>query len=678
MSKKTITKPINDVPQFYSEEQRNLANLALFEENVYLCYEKLYKLEIKGLIAKNNITFQWVPAADIPFTQRKGQKMISIPNGIAFFGGEDEDKIIYNDLWIWNGTDWEYLATNIPPLVSPAACYAGDNKILIHGGVLEGNVYNKNTFYFVDLETSATNEISINFPENLHSHTITLLSNGKFILYGGTSADGVSSKLYTIDFETRTYERIESPYDIAVTGHYTSEIYTLLFCVGGYDEGGNPANMWLFNFDHNIWFRYKPDTSFQGVFVYTSSAVNNGVAFHCISRNLDTFLTYSICKTPPKCSIKDTQNFTKFVSNQIKSTIQEFAIPSRKNSIDSKLLEIRDQFHAKAAESGIAPETIMLSKTIFDDLDKLNEVKFRIISLQSNIKLQQSTRQREFKEPSHYDRAKFVELRKFIEKSKNERKTARQQSIELNQQIDRLSFSNYIANIKNRRLMDCTNEEIDRKLAKSQQLAQLISSMREERDTLARHRAEESKTEMENARTEVVLLDQIGASWEEADRLRAASYESKNACLNIIVKLIELRIQILDSLVELNLNQRHEYVAQAETPSKCMSVTKMIQKKRSLVRDVEKQINDLFVRTHKSDSERIQELQNCIEDIGAWASAAKEVCTEVKKPLPQLGNVPREKFALEKLDIFISSLSEYEYDFELKDYTSFIFRQSEK
>ncbi|KAI5518258.1 hypothetical protein TVAGG3_0517970 [Trichomonas vaginalis G3] len=348
---------------------------------------------------------------------------------------------------------------------------------------------------------------------------------------------------------------------------------------------------------------------------------------------------------------------------------------SRKNTIDNRLAEIRDQFLSKATECGVGQDVIENSKTVFDDLDKLNEVKFRIISLKSSIKNQPKISNLRNVTPSHYDRDKYVELRKFIEQSKIERKSARDKAISLSEKIDHLSFSNYVANIRNSRPLDCTNEDVDRKLAKSQQLAQLIASMREEKETHLRHRQEESRQEMESARTEVVLLDQIGASWEEADRLRMAANEAKEECLRIVAKLILLRIEILNQIVDYPLSTRLELVAQQETPSKCLSVNKMIQKKRSLIRNLDKMINELFVNSHKSDSERISELQLAVENIGAWASAAKEVCTEVKKPIPQLGNVPRENFAIEKIDIFISSLADWEYDFELKDYTPFIVRQ---
>lgn len=154
------------------------------------------------------------PAHDPGPRQMAG--LVALPNGRALlWGGEnwnEELKTVqgYSQTWLWSGTDWTRWnpeATVKPAQFKEFAITAlNDGRVLLFGGKelvpspTGGNatIVNSDKTWLWD-ETNGWSQLNISGPPASHGATMTTLANGRVLLFGGVSEDGLKDGVWEFD-----------------------------------------------------------------------------------------------------------------------------------------------------------------------------------------------------------------------------------------------------------------------------------------------------------------------------------------------------------------------------------------------------------------------------------------------------------------------------------------------
>eukprot|EP00252_Welwitschia_mirabilis_P005449 TRINITY_DN15936_c0_g1_i1.p1 TRINITY_DN15936_c0_g1~~TRINITY_DN15936_c0_g1_i1.p1 ORF type:complete len:306 (+),score=75.60 TRINITY_DN15936_c0_g1_i1:214-1131(+) len=203
-------------------------------------------------------------------TGRFGQSCTVVGNLLVLFGGINDRGIRQNDTWIGevhkegsNGSvSWKILdvASAPPPRGAHAACFAGENRIVVYGGIgLDGLRLNDTWL----LELSEEQEPCWHKIETLWSpparsgHTLTWIGGNRMILFGGRGSHyEVLNDVWMLDMEADYPDWVQlcahepSPSDVIPaprSGHSATPVFGgRILIYGGEDtERGRKDDIWL-------------------------------------------------------------------------------------------------------------------------------------------------------------------------------------------------------------------------------------------------------------------------------------------------------------------------------------------------------------------------------------------------------------------------------------------------
>ncbi|ERN12458.1 F-box/kelch-repeat protein At1g51550 [Amborella trichopoda] len=154
---------------------------------------------------------------------RFGQTCCNIDNALILFGGINENGARQNDTWVCHilpnlSLSWTPLDVG-PPLPPPrgahASCYAGPNRMVIHGGIdLDG--LRLGDTWLLDLSNGwdlATWRKIMTLPPSPSArsgHTITWIGGGRMVLFGGRGPGfEVLNDLWLLDIASEAPEWVE-------------------------------------------------------------------------------------------------------------------------------------------------------------------------------------------------------------------------------------------------------------------------------------------------------------------------------------------------------------------------------------------------------------------------------------------------------------------------------------
>ncbi|OHT16151.1 hypothetical protein TRFO_13488 [Tritrichomonas foetus] len=288
------------------------------EDSFYLCTDDLWYFNAAPPL-------QWTKVSQVPFNKRQGQSMTSTPFGVVFFGGQEKGFSYHNDLWIFNKGEWSYVTCDIPVRAYHAAACDQLGRLVIYGGTTLNQKVLRD-IYIIDMKTQKTIELKFpNLPPVSHDHSLTLLPDGTFCLFGGelelsednrATSQTMKYNIYILDFEKLSVKKIATDFENTIGTHFSACIYNMLFIFGGSDR-----NVWAFNFDHNVWIPLQLPTfnnvKFSPFFAFISKLFTENKCLHLVSDDFKKLASIPIFIEPPPADVKNNPQFIHFLKNHL-------------------------------------------------------------------------------------------------------------------------------------------------------------------------------------------------------------------------------------------------------------------------------------------------------------------------------------------------------------------------
>jgi len=148
-----------------------------------------------------------------PPDARYGHSMVTIPDGrVMLFGGEGAHQNLFNDLIVYNNTNWE----NVTPVNEPPSprrdheAWMQGDIMFIYGGISEGGP--KDDIWSYDISDNEWNEVALSGarPCARYGQTNTPVSDGSVLILGGTDSDGVKLNDFWRMTGTHTFEQLSN------------------------------------------------------------------------------------------------------------------------------------------------------------------------------------------------------------------------------------------------------------------------------------------------------------------------------------------------------------------------------------------------------------------------------------------------------------------------------------
>ncbi|KAK8888017.1 Adagio protein 3 [Tritrichomonas musculus] len=380
-------------------------------DSFFLCTSELWYFQ-------RSQPLQWKKESQLPFQKRQGQSMTSTPSGIVFFGGQS-DLLTYNDLWIYNKGQWSYVTCDIPARANHAAACDKNGRLVICGGTTENQAV-LHDLYVIDLKTQKVKELKIpDFPPVSHEHSLTLLPDGTFVLFGGemklssdNKVQSIEYNMYILDLEKKTVNKIETDFQNKIDSHFTAVIYGMLFVFGGSDR-----KVWMFNFDHHVWIPFSlpkfNNNEFRPYYVFSSFLFTEDKCLHLVSDDFKKLATVPVFGEPPPSDpyiLKNHPHFIHFLrTNLIKAHdfFKEYEPSSKEVLPEQRVIldQVRSRFRQKNEKVKIVPDKSV--ENIYKLIDTLNAIEYLMLhakkiqklmefsSLTSNIDLSKDRKQDE-------------------------------------------------------------------------------------------------------------------------------------------------------------------------------------------------------------------------------------------------------------------------------------------
>ena len=645
-------------------------NLAFYKDNVYLKTKSLSILKISGLLSMENSSFTWSKVSNIPFTERTGQSVTPIDKGLLFFGGEDFAKIIFDDMWLFDGTTWSYIATALPPLAYHSVCFDGKNKIIVNGGIISKGdkcVYSPtNTFYTIDVNTAELEKIEVEtpetFPKTLFSHSMNIMSNGNICLFGGKDGDGrVSNKLFEVDLKNKKVEERKTPFGVFSYEHQSSIMYNMLFVTGGknnYEQYN--MSLWCYNFDHSLWFEVQTQMQ-NGCFSFMSQALTTLNSIHIISRDLNKLLTLPVLRSSSTSNdFMNNQEFIKFFSAHLSKTIKDFSVSfiSREPSQNVKLL--KKKISEIAAEKNIPFDKIEKCIRVQEENDQLTKLMFRSNSMHSSFNIQHEEKE-DSKTPNFVDpREIYTKIRTFNEQKTKEKTSLLKEVENAERTADRLSFGYLVENIVKDPESKVTVDELQLKVRHCRQLSQIIESMRKKNEERRKEYEQCKKNIKSNKISTYILINQMCSALQQLSNTRANTHQIKEQCIKLCKEILENRISILNNNKAKQSAEIQQILQEVEAPALNEYVKWCTSVKSHLKDEIKRKEASLFTSNSSNDKLKLDELLYAIEDVGGWMTACSSSFPELPPPNISFGSSHAKRFANKKNDTFTKTLTRWD------------------
>ena len=261
---------------------------------------------------------EWVCNTHLPFMPRKGQSMTACENSIVFFGGFDSDGNYHNDIWIYENKQWYSLSSNVDDRAFHAACYIGNNKLLISGGENQNTIFDD--FIIIDLKTGNSEKFIINEGPQIKrsNHSLTFVDENTIYIVGGNDniKNILTCDIFVLSLIDKKITEIETISKIQGFGsHSCSYVPGNLIITPHVMLSFPSSNLWFFNLDNKIWI----PCYYQNPNICTYI---DGITLCIVGRDSTKITNARLFPMTNKAEPKKTYEYTTYMENLTNNTFK--------------------------------------------------------------------------------------------------------------------------------------------------------------------------------------------------------------------------------------------------------------------------------------------------------------------------------------------------------------------
>ena len=677
-----FVKKINNTPEELRTDPQNTkyCSIVSHKDFVYLKYkQEFFYLQINGPISTKESEFSWVPVSGSPFHERAGQSMTSTSRGIVFYGGEDSEQIIYDDVWIFDGKSWTYLSLELPTLAYHAACFDGKDSLIIHGGITNRKddqpvFLPSNLFYQINLSTGTLSsfELSIDtMPDHIYLHSMYYMHTGMFCLFGGKNEkDEVLDTFYEFSIAQKEMKEITPPYKLHIYGQQVEELYNFLFVTNGKDQTGKDHKFaWLFDMEHKIWFEFKT-VLFDSRFTFISQTISSNNVLHFVHKSFSQLMSCYVFKEMQGVDYQTNQEYYNFLLPILNKSIQTFNTNKLKQQENETVKELRQHIIFLARERQLVTDDVINNGLLLQTHnEQLLTLQFRLTSFNSRLETNQNKMKTKINEnateiPFNDPKEIVQKYKLFAIQSKAEKRRLSHEAQQLSDQADRLTMTYLKDSLRELRRQappirkEDSVEEYQQKCLRCRQMAQLISSYRKENAQLKPNYVKLKDSYMRAKASTISLLDQYCIALKQQSISKQNEYESKVKCLQLSQTILKKRIDIMKSNMNKSAQATEEMLEEAKAPLTTENLSKLLTVKAQIKTSIQKNISAFLNQQHDPNhtKQSIEHLLSLIEDIASWMKSCKKAIPEIESGSFQIGSSKSDKFVKKPNTNFIDSL----------------------